>query len=113
VMADQLVSVTSQPYQYLTAQLEVDGQALTLNLVVYWHYMSGYWLVDVYAAQGDLLLSGVPLITGAYPAANLLGQQVYLSIGAAVIINQSSGQQDYPGINTLGSQFSLLWGDTP
>ena len=97
----------------MTVQLEVDNAALTLNLAVYWSAMSGYWLLDVYSAVGTQLLAGVPMITGTYPAANILSQYAYLAIGSAYILNQSTGQADYPGSTALGTSFVLLWGDTP
>lgn len=112
-MANQIVQLSSQTTQQMTVQLDVDNAALTLNLVVYWSVMSGYWLLDVYSAVGTQLLSGVPMITGTYPAANILSQYVYLAIGSAYILNQSTGQVDYPGSDALGTSFVLLWGDTP
>ena len=112
-MSSQIVYISSQPNQQTTAQLEVDGEALVLGLSIYWDYMSGYWLMDVYNAAGTQLLSGVPMITGSYPAANILGQYAYLAIGSAYILNQSTGASDYPTSTDLGTTFVLLWSDTP
>ncbi len=112
-MANQVVTLSPQPNQLVTVQLEVDGAALSLNLSIYWYYMAGCWLMDIYSAQGAQLLSGVPMITGSYPAANLLGQYAYLAIGSAYLLNQSGGASDYPSSSNLGTTFVLLWGDTP
>ena len=60
--------------------------------------------------NGNVLIASVPLITGLYPAANLLAQYQYLQIGSAYLLNTSNAAIDYPGVNNL-SQFSLLWGD--
>jgi hypothetical protein len=91
----------------------VDGQPLTLNLTLRWSYMAGYWVMSISDANQNLLLDGIPLITGWYPAANLLAQHRYLKIGSAYILNAGNVEADYPGINNLGDQFQLLWDDTP
>jgi hypothetical protein len=51
------------------------------------------------------------LITGFYPAANLLQQYGYLAIGSAFILNTGNAESDFPSEANL-TQFSLLWGDT-
>ena len=112
-MANQIVPLTSMPNQSLTTQLIVDGKSLTLNLVLSYSYMSGYWFMTVYSAQGTLLLDSLPMLTGVYPAANILAQYVYLVIGSAYLLNVGNSATDYPGANDLGSNFVLLWGDTP
>jgi hypothetical protein len=112
-MSAQIVYISSLPNQDVTVQLDVDDAALTLGLALYWDYMCGYWLMDVYDAAGAQLLSGVPMITGSYPAANILGQYAYLKIGSAYVLNQSNGSTDYPTSTNLGTTFVLLWSDTP
>ena len=110
-MSNQIVPLTSQPNQLFTAQLTVDGEALVLNLGMRWSYMAGYWVLDIYSAQGESLLTGIPVVTGVWPAANLLAQYGYLAIGSAYVLSNGS-QNDYPDDAELGSSFYLLWGDT-
>ena len=112
-MANQIVPLTSMPNQSLSVQLTVDGSPLTLNLTLNYSYVSGYWSMTVYSAQGVLLLDSVPMLTGIYPAANMLSQYAYLAIGSAYLLNVGSSDADYPGVNDLGSNFLLAWGDTP
>lgn len=95
--------------QSLTALLQVNGAPLTLQLEIAWSAMAGYWVMTVSDVNGNLLVDSVPLITGWYPAANLLAQQEYLQIGEAFIINNGNTAADYPGVNNLGTDFSLLW----
>ena len=109
----QIIPLTPSPNQAFTVQLQVDGQPLTLGLRIRWSYMAGYWLMAIFNASGVLLIDAVPLITGRYPAANLLAQQVYLKIGSAQLLNMGSSTADYPGIQNLGTDFQLLWDDTP
>jgi hypothetical protein len=111
-MSYQIIPLTPSPQQNFPAQLQVDGNAITLNLAIRWSAMAGYWVMSVSNSQGDLLLDSIPLVTGWYPAANLLAQAGYLAIGSAYILNQGDGDSDYPGIDDLGTDFVLLWGDT-
>ena len=109
-MASQLVPLNTAPNQTFTVQLIVDGKPLTLNLALSYSAMSGWWQMQISDATGLTLIASVPLITGLYPAANLLAQYGYLGIGSAFILNTGGGANDYPSANNLPS-FSLLWGD--
>jgi len=110
-MSAQIIPLTLAPNQTFTAQLTVDGAPLTLSFALSYSAMSGWWQLQVYNAQGVLLIASVPLITGYYPAANLLAQYGYLQIGSAYMLNTGNSPDDYPGLNDLTS-FSLLWSDT-
>lgn len=112
-MSAQILPVTSSPNQNFFATLQVDGAPLTLNFTILWNAMAGYWVMTIFDSFGNLLVDSIPLITGWYPAANLLAQQVYLKIGSAFIINTGNSQSDYPGQSDLGTAFSILWDDTP
>jgi hypothetical protein len=72
--------------------------------------MAGYWQLAIFDVNNNPLVASVPLITGWYPAANLLGQYQYLNIGSAYLLNTGNAAVDYPGPTNLGL-FSLLWGD--
>jgi hypothetical protein len=109
----QVILLTPLPNQSFAITLQVDGAPLTLNLVIRWSEMAGYWVMTIFDSAMNLLLDSIPLITGWYPAANILAQYSYLGIGSAYILNDGSSDSDYPGRNDLGSNFSLLWDDTP
>lgn len=111
-MSAQVIPVTSSPNQQFNATVQVDGQPLTLNFVILWNAMAGYWVMSVFDALNNLLVDSIPLITGWYPAANLLSQHIYLQIGSAYIINAGTSESDYPGISDLGTAFTLVWDDT-
>lgn len=140
-MSLQLVPVNSSPNQQFTAALTVDGSPLSLNLSLNYNEMAGLWMMSVSDVNNNLLVSSIPLVTGGYPAANLLQQQRYLTIGSAFIINVANlngsgasvgfnygqggygqgpygggvgfGGVDYPDDTNLGTSFVLWWGDTP
>ena len=109
-MSNQLVPLTLSQAQTFAVQLTVNTQPLTLNLTLTYSPMSGYWQMAVADVNGNSLIASVPLITGLYPAANLLAQYQYLQIGSAYLLNTGTSALDYPGVNNL-NQFSLLWGD--
>ena len=107
----QIIPLTNDPNQTLTVALNVNGGVLRLGLFIAYSEMAQYWLMSVSDSQGNLLLSSVPMVTGSWPAANLLAQQSYLNIGSAYIINLGQVPDDYPNANELGSAFLLLWDD--
>ena len=109
----QVLPITSAPNQQFNATLQVDGVPLTLNFNILWNSMSGYWVMTIFDAFGNLLVDSIPLLTGWYPAANLLAQHIYLKIGSAFIINSGNSESDYPGQTDLGTAFTLVWDDTP
>ncbi len=110
-MATQLIPLTQSPNQTFTVQLSVDGSPLTLNLQLSYSAMSGWWELQISNVQGAVLVASVPLITGYYPAANILAQYGYLKIGSAYILNTGNAVTDYPTETSL-TKFSLLWSDT-
>lgn len=110
-MADQLVPLTQAPNQTFTVQLSVDGDPLTLNLQLSFSVMSGWWQLQIANVQNKVLIASVPLITGFYPASNILAQYAYLQIGSAYVLNTGNANTDSPSATNL-PQFSLVWGDT-
>jgi len=108
----QIIPLTPSPNQSFAVQLQVDGAPLTLNLVLRWSEMAGYWVMTIFDSAQNLLLDSIPLITGWYPGANILAQYAYLAIGSAFILNEGNSLSDYPGRNDLGTSFALLWDDT-
>ena len=109
-MSSQIIPLNVAQNQTFTVQLTVNGSPLTLLLTLAYYSMAGYWSLSVANVNGELLVASVPLITGWYPAANILAQYQYLNIGSAYLLNTGNAPVDYPGQNNL-NQFSLLWGD--
>lgn len=107
----QLVPLVVAPNQAFAVQLTVDDEPLTLNLVLSYSSMAGYWQMGVADVNGSPLIASVPLVTGNYPCANLLAQYGYLRIGSAYLLNTGNAPTDYPTDTSL-NLYSLLWGDT-
>ena len=108
----QIIPLTNAPDQTLSVILKVDGKVLRLGLNIYFSEMAQYWVMDISDVSGNLLLSSLPMITGDWPAANILAQYGYLLIGSAFLINVGQVSDDYPNSTELGNSFSLLWDDT-
>jgi hypothetical protein len=111
-MSAQIIPLTASPNQSFAVTLQVDNAPLTLNLNLRWNEMAGYWVLKISDSAGSLILDSLPLLTGWYPAANILAQYGYLKIGSAYILNVGNVASDYPGKTDLGAAFVLLWDDT-
>jgi hypothetical protein len=72
--------------------------------------MAGYWQMQISDVNNNVLIASAPLITGWWPAANILGQYQYMQIGSAYLLNTGNAPTDYPNSGNL-NLFSLLWGD--
>jgi hypothetical protein len=112
-MSFMIIPLTSDPNQTLTTTIPVDGRNLKLKLRVRFNTAANYWVMTIYdAASNTILLDDVPLLTGGYPAADLLGQYRYLGLGSAIIVNVGDSSMDSPDSTNLGTDFLLAWGDT-
>jgi hypothetical protein len=111
-MSTQTIPLTSDPNQTFSTTLSVDDANITLTMTLKYNEIAGYWKMSITNSSGTLLLDSIPLITGVYPAANLLEQYSYLSIGSAYILKTTSTTLDYPDDSTLGTDFVLVWSDT-
>jgi len=107
----QIIPLTNDANQTLTVALNVNGGVLRLNLFVTYSEMAQYWIMSIYDSRGNILISSIPMVTGSWPAANILSQFGYLNIGSAYIINLGQVSDDYPNSSELGNAFSLLWDD--
>jgi len=107
-----LIPVTSNPDQRMTVTIPVNGQNVTLRLRIRYNAQGGYWWMAVSDQSGNLLVDAVPLVTGDYPAGDLLGQYQYLGIGSCVVVNAGNTALDSPDDTSLGVSFFLAWGDS-
>jgi hypothetical protein len=109
-MSFQTVPLQAVPNQTFSVQLTVNGSQLTLNLALSFSNMAGCWQMSVADVNNNLLVASVPLVTGLYPAANMLAQYQYLNIGSAYLLNTGNDPVDFPASSDL-ALFTLLWGD--
>lgn len=112
-MSAQVIPLTSSPNQIFQVTLNVNGSILKLSLSISYNQFGQYWIMQVSDTSGNILLVDVPLLTGVWPAANILKQYQYMQIGSAYVLNVSNGTTalDYPGASDLGTDFILVWDD--
>lgn len=65
----------------------------------------GGWIMDIADVTGNLLVCGIPLVTGA----DLLGQYGYLNFGGQLGIITDGDPDAVPTFDGLGSSSRLLW----
>ena len=112
-MSFKIIPLTSSPDQAFKITIPVDGKNLKLKLRVRFNTAANYWVMSIYdAASNTLLLDAVPLLSGGYPAGDLLGQYRYLGLGSAAILNVGNSTMDSPDSTNLGTDFLLAWGDS-
>ncbi len=109
------IPLDSSPDQRLRVTVPIDGKNVTLGLRLRYNTVAGCWMMTVYDKDGTLLIDSLPLVTGEYPAADLLAQHRHLGLGSAVVVNVGAAPSfpsDVPDSGNLGSGFVLIWGDT-
>ena len=111
---DQLVPLNNSPNQVTVVPLNIDGAVQDQYWQLRYNEIAGYWALTISDANGTVLLDSIPFVTGNAPAGNILGQFAYLQLGSATIVDASSiSDPDYPNDQDLGTDFVLIWGDTP
>jgi len=108
----KVIPLTSEPNQSLTVTIPIGSQNITLNLKISYNSAAGYWVMTVKDKSNNILVDGIPLLCGQYPAGDLLEQYQYLNIGSAFILNLGNSYLDSPDDTTLGTDFVLVWGDS-
>ena len=110
-MADQIIPLSNNPDQTFEIPLAVAGNTIRLKLEIKYNEMAAYWVMKISDQRGNVILDSIPLITGTWPAANILSQYQYLGIGSAYVINRGNNPNDYPDDSSLGTDFVLVWSD--
>lgn len=111
-MSDQIIPLDAAPNQSFKVTVNVGARQVSLGVTLRYSEPAAYWVMTLVDEAGNLLLDSVPLVTGQFPAANILGQYQHLEIGSAYVVNASSvPAPDYPNNLDLGTDFLLAWGD--
>lgn len=110
-MANKIIPLIKSQNQSFTITLPINGGNTTLTLGFTYNTQGEYWFMSVRDRTGALLLDAIPLVTGDYPAADILGQYDYLNIGSAVVLPASDSLTGIPGFDDLGVNYYLAWTD--
>lgn len=111
-MSWQQIPLTSAPNQTMSVTLTIDNRNRDFILKFSWNQAGQYWVMRI-SEGNNILADSIPLLSGEEPVDNLLAQYAYMGIGSAFIINVSGINSDKPDDTNLGSDFILVWGDTP
>ena len=107
-----IVPLDTYPNRIIHVTVKTQG-GVNKQLILHLRYNTEgqFWRMDVSDSKNRMLISGVPLLTGEYPAADILKQFDYLGIGSAVVCRVTDDQAaDIPDLTNLGADFVLLWG---
>lgn len=102
-----IVPMQALPNHSFNAVVSIDGGNVDLRFRLMYNELANYWIVDI-SKNNEVVLAGLPLV----PAQNILEQFAYLGIGSAYIIPRSEAQEQWPSLDTLSSDWYIVWGDT-
>ncbi len=112
-MAWHEIPLDTTPDQEFNVSVDVNGKNVYLRLHLRYNTEGEFWKMDVSDGRTwEMLIAGVPLLTGEYPSADLMKQFKHLGLGTALIVrNTDAVEHDIPDLTDLGSDFLLIWGD--
>lgn len=86
-----------------TLTITVAGVQYQLRLI--WNTQNDAWTLDISDVNGNPILSGIPLVTGA----DLLEQFGYLDFGGQLIVQTDNDADAVPTLQNLGSTGNLFF----
>lgn len=86
-----------------TCSVALAGRVYSLRLM--WCAASLAWIMDILSQEGEPLVMGVPLVTGA----DLLEQYKYLSFGGKLFVTTDGDNRAPPTYENLGVNSHLYW----
>jgi len=95
-----LVPLQAEPQ---TFSISLAGNTYTLTLK--WNAPNATWVLDIADANGNDIVTGIPLVTGV----DLLGQYKYLGIGGSLVVQSTNDPSLVPNDETLGSTGNLFF----
>ena len=104
-----IVPLTNQPYSEQEFKLTLKNRRnINIKLKLRYNDLCADWTAEIIDnSTGKTLIDTLPLV----PGVNLLGQCGYLNIGEADGIPTTDKELMIPDNTTLGSVFTLVWGD--
>lgn len=111
-MAWHEIPLDAAPDQEFRVTVGVSDENIPLVIRLRYNTEGEFWHMDITDGNtSEMLISNVPLVTGEYPAADLLRQLQYLGLGTAIILPMTDKTaSDRPGRFDLGTDFILVWG---
>jgi hypothetical protein len=109
-----VIPLTAEPNQSFNCTIPIDGENRPLSFLLRYNGVSEYWSLTVMDARTKaMLIDAVPLMSGVYPAANLLEQFGYMGLGSVCIVREGElPESSNPNDTNLGAEYYLVWGDS-
>lgn len=92
-------TVNEIPLVSRAQRFQVTLAGVTWSLRVRWCPPALAWVLDISDANDNLVVGGIPLVTGA----DLLGQYAYLGIGGSLYVQSDDAVDNVPTLGNLGS----------
>jgi hypothetical protein len=93
------------PLQPEAQQFTIPLAGVTYTLKLQWCAPATCWIMEIMDSQQDLIVGGIPLVTGA----DLLAQLEYLGIGGELIVQSDFAPDTVPNYASLGSTGHLYF----
>lgn len=93
--------IPSQPQRFT---ITLGGVSYNMRLT-YDTAQAGCWMLDIGDADSNLLVAGIPLVTGV----DLVAQYAYLSFGGALVCTTDRGAGEVPNFDGLGVTSHLYY----
>lgn len=90
-------------------QFTISLAGATYGMKLQWCAPAACWIMEISDANGNRLVGGVPLVTGA----DLLEQLGYLGIGGSLVVQSSNDPYEVPDYDSLGSTGNLYFATPP
>lgn len=109
----QIIPPPSSLNERKTVTVDVDESKHTLQLRFRFIETLGLWHMSIYNPRtGSCMAEYIPLLSGLYPASDLLGPFGALGIGSACIVPLVKVPiTPNPSKTNFGSEYALVWGD--
>lgn len=109
----QIIPTPESLNERQTVTVEVDGIKRRLQLRFRYFETLSIWHMSIYNPDtGACMAESIPVLSGLYPAADLLGPYGSLGIGSACIMPLvKSPTTENPSKTNFGTEFALVWGD--
>lgn len=99
-----IVKIPVRPSQAQRFRVTLDGAVYNMRLT-YDGAQDGCWILDIGDADGNLLVAGIPLLTGV----NLLAQYAYLGFAGSLVCTTDRGAGEVPTFDGLGVTSHLYY----
>lgn len=108
------IPLDKSPNQSFIINLPINNKNVKLFLEINYREVCNYWTMTIKdGSTKEVMLTNIPLLYGGKDirTSNALQQYQYLEIGSAFVMKTAEVEKDSPDVDSLGTEFVLVWGD--